>query len=78
MILNVLLEAGPPNWGAGSADDGLGGVVAATADTRPAVIRQFKSALKFHLEGLRLEGIEVPVIESLELHEVIPFDAAGI
>jgi len=45
MVLNVLLEAGPPNWGAGSADEGLGGCVVAAADTRDAVIRGFKTAL---------------------------------
>ena len=71
MILNVLIEAGPPNWGAGSDDEGLGGCVVATAATRDAVIREFKSALKFHLEGLREAGLEVPVIERLDLHELV-------
>ena len=72
MIVNVLLEAGPPNWCASSADDGLVGVVVATAQTRRAVIREFKSALKAHLDYLRDTGEHVPSIDGLEIRELVP------
>ena len=72
MIVNVLIEPGPPNWCASSADDGLGGVVAATGQSRDDVIREFKSALAFHIEGLKLSGIELPVIDGLDVHELVP------
>ena len=71
MIVNVLLEAGPPNWCASSADAGLVGVVVATAPTRPAVIREFKSALRAHLDYLRDTREDVPVIDGLEIRELV-------
>ena len=70
MILRVLLEPGPPNWGA-AADEGIGGCVVVTAQTRSAVIRRFKSALKAHLEYVREKGVDVPAIDGLEFRELV-------
>lgn len=71
MIVQVLVEAGPRNWGA-SAAEGIGGVVLATGATRDEVIRQFKEALSSHLECLKELGEEVPLIEGYEIRELIP------
>ena len=46
--------------------------MAATAETREDVIREFKSALKFHIEGLCELGLDAPEIESLDFHELAP------
>jgi predicted RNase H-like HicB family nuclease len=72
MIFSVTIESGPPNWSAGCADEMLGGVVTATASSRANVIREFKAALRFHIESLKLSGIDVPRIDKLEIRELIP------
>jgi predicted RNase H-like HicB family nuclease len=45
------------NWSAHSPD--VPGVIA-TAKTREEIERKFKSALEFHFEGLREDGLPIP------------------
>lgn len=53
----VIYERGEQNWAAYAPD--VPGCVA-TARTRAEVEQQFREALQFHLEGLRLEGLPIP------------------
>jgi predicted RNase H-like HicB family nuclease len=54
----ILIEGGPPsNYGAWSPDV-LGCV--ATGDTIEACVREMRSALSFHLEGMREDGEAIP------------------
>ena len=59
----------PSNWGAYTPDD-IGSVVV-TASTREKVIEQFRSALDFHLRGMREDGMETPGVMELEIREIV-------
>ncbi len=67
--ITVILEEGPHNWGAYTPDD-IGSVVV-TASSREEVIRQFRSALNFHLRGMREDGLPTPDVTELEIRELI-------
>ncbi len=69
MKLTVVLEQGPNNWGAHTPDDI--GCVIVTAATRDEVIAQFRSALAFHLEGMREDGLPTPNVTELEIRETV-------
>lgn len=69
MKLTVIVEEGQNNWGAYTPDDI--GCVIVTAATREEVIQQFRSALEFHLRGMREDGIETPDVTELEIHELV-------
>ena len=69
MKITVILEEGPNNWGAYTPDDI--GCVLVTAPTRDEVIAQFRSALDFHLRGMREDGMDTPDVTELEFHELI-------
>ena len=53
----VIYEQGPNNWSAYSPD--VPGC-AATGKTREEVERNYRDALEFHLDGLRLAGLPIP------------------
>jgi predicted RNase H-like HicB family nuclease len=53
----VIYESGKRNWSAYVPD--LPGCIA-TAKTRPAIEKQIREAIEFHIEGLRLRGQRVP------------------
>jgi len=76
MKIRVLVEHGNSNWAASSESDEIGGVVVATAESRAAVLDKFRSALRFHIEGLAAEGRELPQIDGLEVMEVVESIAA--
>lgn len=57
MKLLIIVESTDTGWSAFSPD--LPGCIA-TGATRPEVEAAMASALEFHLEGLRIEGLEVP------------------
>ncbi len=57
----VVIEKGPRSWGAHVPD--LPGCVA-TAKTRAEVVRLIKEAIEFHIEGLRVAGMKVPLPHS--------------
>lgn len=69
MKLTVMLEKGPSNWGAYTPDD-IGCVIVASK-TREEVIRQFRSALDFHLRGMREDGLPTPDVTELEIRETV-------
>ena len=69
MKITVILEEGPNNWGAYTPDDI--GCVVVTAPTREKVIEQFRSALDFHLRGMREDGMETPDVTELEIREMV-------
>ena len=69
MKITVILEEGPNNWGAYTPDD-IGSVVV-TAKTREEVIEQFRSALDFHLRGMREDGLPTPDVTKLEIRETV-------
>lgn len=69
MKLTVMLEQGPNNWGAYTPDDI--GCIIATAATRDEVIKQFRSALAFHLQVMREEGMPTPDVTELEIRETV-------
>lgn len=53
----VIYESGTSNWSAYSPD--VPGCIA-TGKTKEDVVRQFREALQFHIEGLRLHGDPIP------------------
>ena len=57
MSYTVIYEKGPTSWGAYVPD--LPGVIA-VGDSRDEVERLIREAVKFHLEGMREEGISIP------------------
>ena len=69
MKITVILEEGPSNWGAYTPDD-IGSVIV-TAPTREEVIKQFRSALDFHLRGMREDRMKTPDVTELEIRELV-------
>lgn len=67
--ITVILEEGPNNWGAYTPGD-IGSVVV-TAASREEVITQFRSALDFHLRGMREDGLPTPDVTVLEIRELV-------
>jgi len=68
MRYTVVIEEGPESFGAYVPD--LPGCIA-VGETRGEVMQLIREAIKFHLEGLREEGAEIPVPHSsAELIEV--------
>ena len=57
----VIVEQGPTSFGAYVPD--LPGCVAA-ADTREAVLVLIREAIEFHIEGLRQDGLPIPLPSS--------------
>jgi predicted RNase H-like HicB family nuclease len=57
----VIYEKGPTSWGAYVPD--LPGVIA-VGDSRDEVERLIREAVEFHLEGMREEGISIPLPSS--------------
>jgi predicted RNase H-like HicB family nuclease len=57
----VIFEHGPTSWGAYVPD--LPGCISA-AETRAECESMIREAIEFHLEGLRAEGLPVPVPSS--------------
>ena len=53
----MIYERGPENWSAYSPNV-PGGI--ATGKTREEVERKMRSALEYHIEGLRLHGDPIP------------------
>lgn len=64
----VIIERGPKNYGAYVPD--LPGCVA-TADTLDEIKRTIRSAVKFHLEGMRLDGEPIPEPTSVAIQIAI-------
>ena len=57
----VVIEHGEKSWGAHVPD--LPGCVAA-GESREEVLRLVREAIDFHIEGLRQDGIPVPIPKS--------------
>jgi predicted RNase H-like HicB family nuclease len=57
----IVIEKTKTGYSAYSPD--LAGCMA-TGNTRTEVEKNMKEAIEFHLEGLRLEGYEIPVSQS--------------
>ena len=60
MEITIVLERTDNNWGAYTPDE-IGSVIV-TGPTREETIARFREALRFHLEGMREEGLSVPDI----------------
>jgi len=61
VTFTVIYDKGATSWGAYVPD--LPGVIS-VADSRDEVERLIHEAIEFHLEGLRQEGIAIPVPSS--------------
>ena len=61
MKFTVIYEKGPTSWGAYVPD--VPGVIA-VGDSRDEVERLIREAVEFHLEGMREEGISIPLPSS--------------
>jgi predicted RNase H-like HicB family nuclease len=57
----VVIERSETSWGAHAPD--LPGCVA-VAETRDEVLRLIREAIEFHIEGLKEEGLPVPLPSS--------------
>ena len=57
----VVVERGDTSWGAHVPD--LPGCIA-VGETRDEALRLIREAVQFHIEGLRQEGLPVPVPSS--------------
>ena len=58
MTYTVIFEQGPTSWGAYVPD--LPGVIA-VGESREDVGRLIQQAIEFHLEGMREEGLPIPL-----------------
>lgn len=58
MTYTVIYEKGPASWGAYVPD--LPGVIT-VGDSREEVEQLIQEAIAFHLDGLREEGLPIPV-----------------
>lgn len=61
MTYTVIYEKGPASWGAYVPD--LPGVIS-VGDSRDEVEKLIQEAIEFHLEGMRDEGIVIPLPSS--------------
>ena len=61
MTYTVIYEQGPASWGAYVPD--LPGVIS-VGDTRTEVELLIKEAIKFHIGGMREEGLPIPAASS--------------
>ncbi len=67
--LTVVVERAGNNWCAYTPDDI--GVVVATGPTRAETIKNFRSALKTHLDVMREDGLPTPDVTELEIRETV-------
>lgn len=71
MTFTVIYEKGPTSWGAYVPD--LPGVIS-VGNSREEVERLIQEAIEFHLEGMREEGMAIPLPSSfvgvVEVHPV--------
>jgi len=65
----IVIEKTPTGYSAYSPD--LEGCVS-TGHTRDEVERNMREAIEFHLEGLRLEGLEVPAPHTHSAYVEVP------
>jgi predicted RNase H-like HicB family nuclease len=61
MKFTVIYERGPASWSAYVPD--LSGVIS-VGDSREEVEHLIREAIQFHLEGMREEGIPIPIPSS--------------
>jgi predicted RNase H-like HicB family nuclease len=61
MTYTVIYEKGPSSWGAYVPD--LPGVIS-VGDSREEVESLIQEAIEFHLEGMREEGLKIPIPSS--------------
>ncbi len=61
MTYTVIFEKGPTSWGAYVPD--LPGVIS-VGDSRDEVQQLIQEAIAFHLEGMREEGLSIPLPSS--------------
>jgi predicted RNase H-like HicB family nuclease len=61
MTYTVIFEKGPTSWGAYVPD--LPGVIS-VGDSRDEVQQLIQEAIGFHLEGMREEGLSIPLPSS--------------
>ncbi len=66
MIVTVVLEQGPNNWGAHAPD-----VVFSTGDTREETISRFRDALRGLIQYKNEEGLPAPDVTGLEIREMV-------
>ncbi len=69
MIVTVVLEQGPNNWGAHAPD--LDDVVFSTGDTREETISRFRDALRGLIQYKNEEGLPAPDVTGLEIREMV-------
>lgn len=69
MKYTVVLERGPTSWGAHVPD--LAGVIA-VGETRDEVEKEIAEAIRFHLDGLREEGLAIPPPASIAAEIEVP------
>ena len=69
MTYTVIFEKGPKSWGAYVPD--LPGVIA-VGDSREEVEVLIREAAEAHLEGLREEGLEIPLPASFAASVEVP------
>jgi predicted RNase H-like HicB family nuclease len=72
MTYTVIYEKGPTSWGAYVPD--LPGVIS-IGDSRDEVEQLIQEAIAFHLEGMREEGIAIPLPSSFP--GVVEVDSAA-
>jgi predicted RNase H-like HicB family nuclease len=61
MTYTVIFEKGPTSWGAYVPD--LPGVIS-VGDSRDDVQQLIQEAIEFHLEGMREQGLSIPLPSS--------------
>ncbi|HEY3331908.1 MAG TPA: hypothetical protein VGK19_17890 [Capsulimonadaceae bacterium] len=71
MRLEVRLDHDGDAWGAASESPEIYGGVVGVGRSREAAIADFLSALRFHIEGLREDGMTVPDVDGIDIREIV-------
>jgi len=71
MKIEVRLDHDGDVWGAFAEGAELHGCVVGAGNTRESVLADFQEALKFHIAGLREDGIDVPDVTQIAIREIV-------
>ena len=71
MTIEVMLDRDGDAWGAFAESPEIHGFVTATGNSREAVLADFQKAIRFHIAGLREDGVDVPDITEIAIREIV-------
>ena len=71
MKIEVTLDHDGDARGAFADSTDINGLVTATGNSREPVLADFLNAIRFHIAGLREDGVDVPDITEIAIREIV-------